>query len=186
MYTYIFVFYAICLFFFNVLSFCRRKYMKSTKTVTNWTTGKVLAPHSCLPPTDSITRDKDASILHAHQPAAQSEPGCHGMLLYKMSFSFFLYEMRFSKGSGWECHKPKAGRGFSNVVLAEPRWHRHALYHRIPPTRPSSLDIDFLNVTRWESARISHNVKCLLNVVNVPELCSLTFPLCFPLTEMSV
>lgn len=72
-------------FFFNVLSFCRRKYMKSTKTVTNWTTGKVLAPHSCLPPTDSITRDKDASILHAHQPATQSEPGCHGMLLYKMS-----------------------------------------------------------------------------------------------------
>lgn len=91
MYTYIFVFYAICLFFFQCTVILQKKiHEKYKKTVTNWTTGKVLAPHSCLPPTDSVTRDTDASILHAHQPAAQSEPGCRGTLLYKVSFFLSL------------------------------------------------------------------------------------------------
>lgn len=32
--------------FFSVLSFCKRKSMKSTKTVSNWSAGKVLAQTS--------------------------------------------------------------------------------------------------------------------------------------------
>lgn len=65
-------------------------YMKSPKTVTNWTTGKVLAPHSCLPATVSTTGDTDASTLHAHQSTATLEPGCSGRVALWMSFSFFL------------------------------------------------------------------------------------------------
>lgn len=65
-------------------------YMKSPKTVTNWTTGKVLAPHSCLPATVPTTGDTDASTLHAHQSTATLEPGCSGRVALWMSFYFFL------------------------------------------------------------------------------------------------
>lgn len=156
--------------------------MKRTKTVTNWTTGKVLAPRSCLPPT---LHNQGNGLCHParRQSVATSAPGRSRHVTFRVSFSFFLK---------WD-----SPRGQAEKVMS-PRLEpiSHVWFQQNPPAWPCCLPVESANQTGqawpwlpdWSGETEQEFLtmsKCLYPVLcsNAAGCCEcfstlLTFPLC--------
>lgn len=119
--------------------------MRSAKTVINWTTGKVLAPHHACRPLIHNQR-RGSSALPACVSVATLEPGCRGHIT--LWIFFFLFK--------------DSPRGQAETVISPKLEHISQMWFSVAgSTNQTKWSWHWLlNVTiGWDWAKISYEVK---------------------------
>lgn len=107
--------------------------------------------------------------LHAQWSVAAPEPGCSGHVT--LGYFFFLFEVRFSRGSSWKCKKPEDRTDFSDVVSVTDPTNQTKQPWLTSWMWPSGTEQEFPTVLK---CLYSVLLQMLLNVGNVSKLCSLS------------